>query len=145
MSPHPVFVEPPGELAGEWRTAEALFQALRFDDRNVIEAIRAERSPMSAKMVAKRFAELQVVRPRSPEDTDLMYVVVRMKVTQHPALRAALHALPRDARIIEDVTRRPRSESSDFWGARLVDGEWVGRNTLGNIWLQIRIWSEESP
>ena len=49
MSPYPI--EFNGKL---YRTTEALFQALRFSDEEVIEAIRAEKSPMAAKFAAKR-------------------------------------------------------------------------------------------
>jgi predicted NAD-dependent protein-ADP-ribosyltransferase YbiA (DUF1768 family) len=40
-------------------------------------------------------------------------------------------------RIVEDCTKRPRG-SGMFWGAALIDGEWVGRNVLGELWMEIR-------
>ena len=47
MSPHPIIF-----WDKEWRTAEALFQAGRFvTDDPIREEIRAEASPMSAKMI----------------------------------------------------------------------------------------------
>ena len=49
MAPYPVTY---GGKA--WRTTEALFQALRFEDESIREAIRQEKSPMAAKLVAKR-------------------------------------------------------------------------------------------
>ena len=64
MSPFPITHE-----GKEWRTAEALFQALRFEDEEIKEAIRAERSPMGAKMVAKKNADKMAVKPCSNEDT----------------------------------------------------------------------------
>ena len=36
-----------------WLTSEALFQALRFEDEEIRELIRLEKSPMGAKMKAK--------------------------------------------------------------------------------------------
>lgn len=37
-----------------WKTAEAIFQALRFDDDEIRELIRAERSPMFAKVRSRQ-------------------------------------------------------------------------------------------
>ena len=37
-----------------WRTAEALFQAMRFNDETIKEIIRNEKSPMGAKMKSKK-------------------------------------------------------------------------------------------
>jgi predicted NAD-dependent protein-ADP-ribosyltransferase YbiA (DUF1768 family) len=37
-----------------WRTSEALFQALRFEDETIREVIRNDKSPMGAKMLSKR-------------------------------------------------------------------------------------------
>jgi predicted NAD-dependent protein-ADP-ribosyltransferase YbiA (DUF1768 family) len=45
----------------EYRTTEALFQSLRFDDQEVVEGIRAEKSPMGAKFVAKKHKATMVV------------------------------------------------------------------------------------
>ena len=49
MAPYPV------EYNGKrWLTTEALFQAMRFEDEEVREQIRNEKSPMVAKMKAKK-------------------------------------------------------------------------------------------
>jgi predicted NAD-dependent protein-ADP-ribosyltransferase YbiA (DUF1768 family) len=48
MAPYPI--EHNGQV---WPTSEALFQALRFDDPTIREEIRTQKSPMSAKMIAK--------------------------------------------------------------------------------------------
>src|SRR5262249_49560871 len=47
MAPFPVMHDGRG-----YRTTEALFQALRFDQEPIREAIRGEKSPMAAKMRA---------------------------------------------------------------------------------------------
>ena len=96
MSPYPV--EFNGKL---YRTTEALFQALRFFDEEVIEAIRAEKSPMAAKFVAKRHKDKMVVEPLSADDVENMRVCLRLKVDQHPELHDLLLATG-DAEIIED-------------------------------------------
>lgn len=132
MSQHPV---------QGYRTAEALFQALRFDpkDTDIIEAIKAEKSPMGAKMVAKKNSHRMVVTPRSETDLHIMRTVLRAKVMAHPELVKALLDTG-EQEIIEDVTARP-NESGLFWGAALQFSgkwEWVGENTLGNMWMSLR-------
>lgn len=128
MSPHPI---------GEWRTAEALFQAMRFTDPAIREEIRAERSPMGAKMVAKKHAAKMDVVPRSSTDLTLMKAVLLLKIQAHPELKDQLLATGFEE-IVEDVTARP-NESGLFWGAaKGPDGQWHGTNTLGKMWMELR-------
>lgn len=136
MAPYPV--EHEGQT---YRTPEALFQALRFHDPAVRAAIRAQRSPMAAKMVAKRHlrgdpANLRYP-PRSPADLAAMRFCLQLKLEQHPALAEALCATG-DRLIIEDATRR-RGASAQFWGCQLgPDGVWRGDNNLGALWMELR-------
>lgn len=128
MSPHGV---------GEYRTAEAFFQALRFNDPVIRAEIKAQKSPMAAKMVAKKHADKMIVVPRSPKDLEQMDTVLGIKLQVHPGLEIALERTG-DATIIEDCTNRP-NESGLFWGAALRDnGVWVGDNRLGKLWMQWR-------
>lgn len=131
MSPFPVLYE-----GKKYRTTEALFQALRFDDEEIIESIREQKSPMSAKMKAKKNKDRMVVVPLSGEDLDNMRLVLRIKLLQHPILRDDLLATG-DQEFIEDCTKRPRG-SGLFWGAALQEGEWVGENWLGRLWMELR-------
>lgn len=134
MSPHPVKGL---RLDLEFRTAEALFQALRFTDPTVQDLIRAQKSPMAAKMVAKANADKMVVVPRSDSDLNIMRHVIRAKVLQHPALFSALLKTEGHT-IIEDTTARP-NESGLYWGAaRQPDGTWKGMNMLGELWMILR-------
>jgi predicted NAD-dependent protein-ADP-ribosyltransferase YbiA (DUF1768 family) len=109
-----------------WRTAEALFQALRFADEEVREAIRAKASPMAAKFVAKAHKEQMVVEPCSPQDVENMRLVLRLKLAQHPELRRRLSASG-NAVIVEDCSRRRASP----WGARLVGWPLGGAESAG--------------
>jgi len=132
MSPYPV------EYNGKtWRTTEALFQALRFEDEEIREVIRAEKSPMGAKMKAKKHKSLMNITPMGHLDIENMRMCVKLKCEQHPGLVDQLlktDGLP----IYEDVTSRPRG-SGLFWGAKkLDDGTWEGENILGKIWMEIR-------
>lgn len=131
MSPYPIVYN--GDI---YRTSEALFQVLRFKDVEAIQAIREQKSPMSAKMVAKRYREKMVVEPRSPEDLDNMRLCLRLKIEQHPELHDQLIAT-RPEVIIEDCTKRPRGNNI-FWGAALKDKQWVGQNWLGKLWMELR-------
>jgi predicted NAD-dependent protein-ADP-ribosyltransferase YbiA (DUF1768 family) len=147
MSPHPVWWQ-----GVQWPTAEHLFQALRHPlGSSATILIHAERSPMAAKLTAKRYLDAAIVRPRSPEDLENMRLVLRCKRDQHRDLAAALRATG-DARLIEDVTNRP-NESGLFWGmARMFaptgrgyeSGEkcstphWSGENWLGRLWMDLR-------
>ena len=121
----------------KWRTAEALFQALRFDEEAEIrEEIRAAKSPMTAKMIAKKFVDQMVIKPQSPQDIKNMTLVLQLKIDQHPKLKKALFETKK-RNIIEDCTKRQRG-SGLFWGAARTEDCWIGENTLGELWMNIR-------
>ncbi len=131
MSPYPL--EHEGRL---YRTAEALFQASRFDDEQIRERIRREISPMGAKMVAKKYADKMVVLRQSPRDVVNMRIVLKLKLEQHHGIALALKETGA-ALLIEDCTARPHG-SGLFWGmARSEDG-WRGENWLGKLWMDLR-------
>lgn len=145
MSPHPITFALFGEPV-TWRTAEALFQALRFDVRDPArELIRAQTSPMAAKMVAKRHVMNMTVTPRSAQDVFNMEFVLRCKLHEHPDLARKLLETG-DAVIHEDVTRRPGGESAMFWGARSDLGDyWFGTSWLGRLWVELREELRRAP
>jgi len=132
MSPFPL------EFGGkQWRTSEALFQALRFKDEGIQELIRQEKSPMGAKFVMKANKEHITTEPHSKKDVMNMKMCLKLKLQQHPNLVEELINTG-DKIIIEDVTARGDKGGNLFWGAMLVDGEWVGENTLGKLWMDLR-------
>ncbi len=132
MSPFPI------EFGGKtWRTTEALFQALRFKDEEIQELIRAEKSPMGAKMVMNSNSEHIVIEKHGVKDLINMKMCLKLKLSQHPNLVDELIATG-DLPIIEDVTKRGDSGGNLFWGAMLVNGEWIGQNNLGKLWMEIR-------
>ena len=131
MSPYPVDFD-----GKQFRTTEALFQSLRFQNEEVIEAIRAEKSPMAAKFAAKKHKQRMVVEPLSVADVDNMRVCLKLKLEQHLELRDRLLATG-EAKIVEDCSKRKRG-SGLFWGAAHDDGAWVGQNVLGKLWMEIR-------
>ena len=119
-----------------FRTAESLFQCLRFDDEEIQEIIRLKTSPMTAKMAAKSRKAQMVIVPQSADDLDIMMTVLRLKLLYNPELKIALLGTL-DATIIEDCTARPGG-SGCFWGAVLKNGEWHGENHLGKLWMRLR-------
>lgn len=122
----------------DWRTSEALFQAYRFGEGDPIrEAIRAEKSPMAAKMVAKKNRDSMIIVPMSSEDLALMAMVLRLKIEAHPTLGKWLVETG-EAKIIENSSNR-QNTSGLFWGAaKQPDGSWVGENQLGRLWMDLR-------
>ena len=132
MSPFPI------EYDGKtWRTTEALFQALRFDDAEIKELIREQKSPMAAKMMAKKYKSQMTILPLSTIDLLNMEMCVKLKIEQHPELAKELISTG-NLEIIEDVTRRGSAGSNLYWGALNDNGEWVGLNNLGKIWMKLR-------
>jgi ribA/ribD-fused uncharacterized protein len=131
MSPHRI------EYQGKrYKTAEALFQSLRFDDEEIREAIRTSPSPMTAKMIAKKHRTSMVVEPQSQQDLDNMRLVLRLKVDQNPEVKRILLAT-KNEEIVEDCTKRPRG-SGKLWGMALVNDEWEGENRLGKLLMELR-------
>ena len=119
-----------------WKTSEALFQALRFNDGSIREMIRNEKSPMGAKMKAKANKDKMVVVPMSEQDVENMKMVVHLKFDQNPVLRSKLK-ITGDHEIIENIGNR-NGERHLFWGMKKVNGEWIGQNRMGRILMEIR-------
>jgi len=99
---------------------------------------------MSSKMVMKKHKEKMVIVPRSEMDLDLMRTVLRIKLEFYPKLRKKLMNQDPDSIIIEDCTKRS-GVSSKFWGMKLIDGEWVGENWLGRLWMELRLELQGVP
>jgi ribA/ribD-fused uncharacterized protein len=134
MSPYPVEYE-----GKHYRTTESLFQCMRFEGYpEVQKIIMAQKSPMGAKMKAKKFRRELGVKINMGDAADLerMIICLRLKLNQHFKLKEML-MLTGDSIIIEDSSKRP-NESGLIWGAALIDGEWVGKNVLGELWMNLR-------
>lgn len=119
-----------------WLTAEALFQALRYDDEIIQEEIRMIKSPMGAKMRAKTFKDKMVVVPMTEQDVQNMKLCIRLKLENNPLLKQKL-LITKEFEIIEDIGIRNK-ERDKFWGAKKENGIWIGKNTLGSIWMEVR-------
>ena len=147
MSPHKVDTTAhhwmPDILRREWRTSEALFQAMRFCGSSnetvdeVITDIWRHKSPMGAKLVAKKNQDSMLVDPCSFDDTENMRTVLWLKLGQNAEVAEVLTSTI-GMTIVEDCSNR-MSGSGLFWGAALMHwGRWVGENHLGKILMDIR-------
>jgi putative DNA methylase len=117
----------------EIRTAEALYQALRFPhDLALQRLILDERSPMTAKMRTKPHR----ARTRSDWDAirvDLMRWCLRVKLAENWSSFGDLLLETGDRPIVEE------SKKDTFWGARpCEDGTLVGQNVLGRLLMELR-------
>lgn len=119
-----------------WRTSEALFQALRFEDLTIRELIRNDKSPMGAKMISKPYKTKRVVEPMSQEDIDNMRLCLRLKFEQHPDLKEKLLKTG-DHIIFEDVKDR-KGARHKFWGAVNTNGQLDGQNMMGKLLMELR-------
>ncbi len=135
MAPYPVTHE-----GIEYKTTEALFQALRFTKHPEIqEEIRNQKSPMAAKMVAKQYKDLLIndgFEILGNKDVENMKLCVQLKLEQHPELAQQLIETG-NRLIIEDCTSRPQG-SGLFWGAAYQNNQWVGKNVLGEVLMEAR-------
>ena len=125
----------------KYKTSEALFQCMRYEGfPEIQDKIRDCASPMGAKMQAKKHKHqiADTVEMMGLEDVERMLLCLRLKLEAHPGLATKLMATG-DKVIIEDVGLRA-SKSGMFWGARWDDaqGQWVGQNVLGSLWMRIR-------
>ena len=131
MAPYPIVYQ-----NERWRTSEALFQALRFEDPAIKQLIQVQASPMAAKMMAKGENENMIVVPCSPQDVENMRLCLELKFSQHPAIRQQL-ILTGDHVLVEDIGKR-RGARHLFWGAHRQGDEWIGTNTMGILLMELR-------
>lgn len=132
MAPYPIV-----HRSKTWRTSEALFQSMRFEDETVIELIRSQASPMAAKMKAKAHAGSRTVDPMSSIDVENMWTCLKLKFDQHADLREKLIRTG-DHNLIEDIGKR-RGERHEFWGAyKSQEGQWIGLNVMGRLLMELR-------
>jgi hypothetical protein len=119
-----------------FRTSEALFQAMRFNDPEIKEVIRNEKSPMAAKMKAKFYQRQRVVVPMSQQDVNNMKNCLTLKFTQHEELKKKLLSTG-NTQIIENIGNR-NGERHRFWGMKQTEQGWIGTNMMGKLLMEVR-------
>jgi ribA/ribD-fused uncharacterized protein len=122
FAPYPVRLE-----GVKWPTSEHYFQARKFAEESVREAIRAAPTPMDAAELGRSRA-----RPLRPDWEAVKAAVMReavlAKFSQHPDLRRAL-LWTGEATLVEHTRR------DAVWGD---GGDGRGRNLLGRILMDAR-------
>jgi ribA/ribD-fused uncharacterized protein len=137
MAPYPITYN--GQV---WLTSEALFQSMRYTDFIIKHKIRQQKSPMAAKMIAKRHSAYYTTFPMSPQDIANMEACVLLKFQQHPNLARLLMATGSHP-IYEDASNR-KGESALFWGAYrdsknpIMPIKDKGTNMMGEILMKVR-------
>jgi ribA/ribD-fused uncharacterized protein len=120
----------------DFKTSEHLFQWLRFEGHpKVQQKIFHRKSPMTVKMTAKSFRHL-LDKPDSDVDLKIMRRCLRLKMDQHEEIKNLLQSTGHKM-IVEDCSARPRGDSF-YWGLANINGQWVGENWLGKLWMELR-------
>ena len=127
------------EAGKEYPTAEHYFQCMRLKPE-FRQEVRRIKSPMGCKMRVRRIKKQNpdcfLIPTRGEEDVELMRKVLRLKIQCNAGLIKSL-LRTEDRFLIEDVSNR-HGESAEFWGMRLVDGNWTGKGVLGKLWMELR-------
>ncbi|MFS0558192.1 NADAR family protein [Brevibacillus sp. 179-C9.3 HS] len=120
-------------------TSEAIYQACRYPHLPEVQyRILSERSPMTAKMVSKKY------RQESREDWEevkikIMRWCLRLKLIQNWDTFYPLLLSTGNKFIVEE------SRKDDFWGAKPVSQELlIGVNALGRLLMELREEFKES-
>ena len=137
MAPYPITYN--GQV---WRTSESLFQSMRYNDDSLKEMIRVEKSPMAAKMIAKKtiYRKHRIIKPMSPQDIANMEACVLLKFQQHPKIAGMLMATGSHP-IYEDASGRNKVNDL-FWGTHRDPKNpimpIIGQNMMGEILMKVR-------
>ena len=125
----------------KYKSCEGLFISTRFDDEEIKEYLRKEdNGGMRVKMLSKKYKNKMVVERCSEKDVENMEEVVRLKVESYSWIKDELRRLKNrydEVFIYEDVSKRKRGNNL-FWGGYFDEnGEFVGENLMGMIWMKI--------
>ena len=124
----------PVMVNGIWiPTSEALYQACRYPDKPDLQRLIIEqRSPMTAKMKAKRFT-IDTRHDWESVRVMIMRWCLRVKLAQNWNSFSELLLSTGEAPIVED------SRKDAFWGAKRTDnGSMVGTNAMGRLLMELR-------
>ena len=128
-----------------WKSFECYFISKRFDDEDIIEMLRMEdNGGMKVKMLSKKYLDKMVIERCGDEDVKNMEEVVNLKFEKFDWMRKGLLNLDKmyDLFIYEDILNRNKSKNNMFWGGYWDNGNFVGKNMLGEIimnWIKQKI------
>lgn len=120
----------------EFVNSEQLFQMMKFTDAETIKAIHNCRG-MNIKYAAKAAEKLGLRRPDWGQIiVDVMKFCLQTKYEQSEEFRQTLKETVGKT-IVEDQTRF-KKKTADTWGAKLINGKFVGSNLLGRLLMELR-------
>lgn len=128
----------PAEILFEgerYPTVEHAFQGAKTLDPGEREKVRLAATPTLAKRLGRK---VTLRRDWEAIKVNVMRELLRLKF-QHPELRERLLATG-DVRLIEGNTWNDRT-----WGCVWVKTQWVGRNLLGQLLMQVRAELQGPP
>ena len=116
------------------RTSEALYQAMRFPDYPEIQKeIIEQKSPMTAKMVAKKYITEKTRTDWDNKRIAVMKWCIRVKLVQNLDTFGMLLLKTGNISIVEE------SRKDQFWGAIRMDNTILeGTNALGRLLMELR-------
>ena len=123
------------------RTAEALYQALRFPDHPEVQRqIIDEPSPKGAKMKSKKHRKELGRKDWDQIQVQVMWWCLRVKLAQNLDNFGAALWITESRPIVEE------SAADMFWGAKdRGDGTLVGANVLGKLLMELRARYKADP
>lgn len=114
-------------------TSEALYQCCRYPNLSKVQKlIISEKSPMTAKMISKKYNK-ETRKDWNDIRVNVMRWVLRAKLMNNFDTFGNLLAQTENKYIVEE------SSKDDFWGAKpQSDGTLVGQNVLGRLLMELR-------
>lgn len=116
-----------------FRSAEQLFQCVKFTD---VEALLAVYSANNPKMTAKKWEKTHRRADWGCIIVDVMKYCLKEKYLQSEEFRDALKAT-KGKYIVEDQTSF-KKKYADTWGVKLIGEHYEGPNLLGRLLMEIR-------
>lgn len=116
-----------------FRSAEQLFQCIKFTDADALRAVYSANNP---KMTAKHWEKTHRRADWGRIIVDAMKFCLMEKYNQSEDFRKALEAT-KGRYIIEDQTSF-RKNYADTWGVKFVGERYEGPNLLGRLLMELR-------
>jgi len=116
-----------------YKSAEQLFQTMKFTDEEVRKKVYAANNP---KMTAKHYEKTHRRSDLGKMIVDAMKQCLLLKYEQCEEFRAALER-SRGKYIVEDQSTFPK-KAADTWGVKLQGDSYVGPNLLGRLLMELR-------
>ncbi|MBD5163918.1 MAG: NADAR family protein [Bacteroidales bacterium] len=130
------FGDTPIEVEGvRFKNSEQLFQILKFTSHEAVADILAANG-QKIKMKAKKWNKICARADWGSMLVEAMKFAITTKYEQNAAFREALES-SKGFYIVEDQTSFPGT-TANTWGAKLIDGNFVGPNLMGQLLMELR-------